>query len=127
MASFGLFYIAERQFHLDRGMIQTFMFLKLAVAGHLTIFVTRTRGPFWSIAPAPILLWSAIVTKLLATLVAVYGMALMVPIDWKWAGLIWAYALAWFIVNDWVKLLAYRILDPQRPAVLDRSQRPQSA
>lgn len=28
---------------------QTLMYLKLSVAGHLTIFLTRTRGPFWSI------------------------------------------------------------------------------
>ena len=59
-ASFGLFYLAERIFHLPAEVIQTFMFLKLAVAGHLTIFITRTRGPFWSIRPAPILLWSAV-------------------------------------------------------------------
>ena len=32
--------------------IQTLMYLKLSVAGHLTIFLTRTRGPFWSIRPA---------------------------------------------------------------------------
>ena len=73
VASFGLFYLGERIFHLSRDVIQTFMFLKLAVAGHLTIFITRTRGPFWSIRPAPILLWSAIGTKLLATAAAIWG------------------------------------------------------
>ena len=56
VASFGLFYLGERVFHLDRAIIQTLMFLKLSVAGHLTIFLTRTRGPFWSTRPAPILL-----------------------------------------------------------------------
>ena len=35
------------------------MYLKLSVAGHLTIFLTRTRGPFWSIRPARIL-WVAV-------------------------------------------------------------------
>jgi len=89
----------------------------LAVAGHLTIFVTRTRGPFWSIAPAPVLLWSAVATKLLATIAAVFGV-LMVPIGWKWALVIWGYALAWFLINDQVKLAAYRIFDPQQPTVL---------
>ncbi|MFB3926330.1 MAG: hypothetical protein ACE14T_09785 [Syntrophales bacterium] len=108
-----LFYLGEREFHLSRDLLQTFMFLKLAVAGHLTIFVTRTRGPFWSNWPAPVLLWSAIVTKVLATLAAVYGW-LMVPIGWKWTLVIWGYALAWFLVNDQVKLVAYRIVDPQR-------------
>ena len=52
VAAFGLFYLGERVFHLDRGHIQTLMYLKLSVAGHLTIFLTRTRGPFWSIRPA---------------------------------------------------------------------------
>ena len=79
---------------------------------------TRMRGPFWSIAPAPILLWAAVATKLLAIVVAVYGCGFMVPIGWKWAALIWVYALAWFVVNDCFKLAAYRILDPLKPAVL---------
>jgi H+-transporting ATPase len=107
-ASFGLFYLAERVFHLPSEVIQTFMFLKLAVAGHLTIFLTRTRGPFWSIRPAPILLWSAVGTKLLATLAAVYGF-LMAPVSWQWALWIWVYAILWFLVNDRIKLAAYRI------------------
>ncbi len=54
VAAFGLFYLGERVFHLDRPHIQTLMYLKLSVAGHLTIFLTRTRGPFWSIRPARI-------------------------------------------------------------------------
>lgn len=112
ISSFGLFYIAERLFHLNRDVIQTFMFLKLAVAGHLTIFLTRTRGPFWSIRPAPLLLWTAIGTKVLATLAAVYGVV-MSPISWRWALLIWGYALAWFVVNDLIKLAAYQVFDPQ--------------
>jgi H+-transporting ATPase len=114
IASFGLFYLGERVFHLDRDLLQTFMFLKLAVAGHLTIFITRTRGPFWSSRPAPVLLWSAILTKALATLGAVYGW-FMVPIGWEWALVIWGYALAWFFVNDVVKLATYRMLDRPRP------------
>ena len=38
VAAFGLFYLGERVFHLDRAHIQTLMYLKLSVAGHLTIF-----------------------------------------------------------------------------------------
>ena len=36
----------------------------------------------------------------------------MTPLGWGWAAFVWGYALAWFLVNDRVKLLAYRILDP---------------
>jgi H+-transporting ATPase len=115
VSAFGLFYLGERVFHLDRAHIQTLMYLKLSVAGHLTIFLTRTRGPFWSIRPARVL-WAAVLgTQALATLIAVYGL-FMTPLGWGWAAFVWAYALAWFLVNDRVKLLAYRIFDPVKAA-----------
>jgi len=111
MASFGLFYLGERVFHLDREFIQSLMYLKLSVAGHLTIFITRTRGPFWSIRPARVLLAAVIGTQLIATVFAVYGI-LMTPIGWGWGLAVWGYALAWFLLNDRIKLAAYRIFDP---------------
>jgi H+-transporting ATPase len=49
--------------------------------------------------------------KHIATLIAVYGF-FMIPLGWGWALFVWGYALAWFLVNDRVKLLAYRIIDP---------------
>jgi len=117
VSAFGLFYLGERVFHLDRTHIQTLMYLKLSVAGHLTIFLTRTRGPFWSIRPARVL-WGAVVgTQILATLIAVYGL-FMTPLGWGWALFVWGYALAWFLVNDRVKLLAYRIFDPTKAPLL---------
>ncbi|CAK6700767.1 hypothetical protein [Synechococcus sp. CBW1107] len=91
------------------------MYLKLSVAGHLTIFLTRTRGPFWSIRPARVLLLAVCGTQLVATLIAVYGW-LMTPLGWDWALVVWGYALAWFLVNDRLKLMADSILSPQLPA-----------
>ncbi len=114
VAAFGLFYLGERVFHLDRPHIQTLMYLKLSVAGHLTIFLTRTRGPFWSIRPAKVLWLAVLGTQIAATLIAVYGL-FMTPLGWSWALVVWGYALAWFLVNDRVKLLAYRIFDSPRP------------
>jgi len=109
-AAFGLFYLGERVFHLDKAHIQTLMYLKLSVAGHLTIFLTRTRGPFWSIRPARILWVAVLGTQTVATLIAVYGV-FMTPLGWGWAAFVWCYALAWFLVNDQVKLLTYWVLD----------------
>jgi H+-transporting ATPase len=119
-ASFGLFYLGERVFHLSREVIQTLMYLKLSVAGHLTIFVTRTRGPFWSIRPARILLGAVGGTQVLATLIAVYGL-FMAPIGWGWALPVWGYASAWFLLNDQVKLAAYRIFDWKQPGLLTKT------
>jgi H+-transporting ATPase len=120
VAAFGLFYLGERVFHIDRTHIQTLMYLKLSVAGHLTIFLTRTRGPFWSIRPARILWLAVLGTQTVATLIAVYGV-FMAPIGWGWALFVWGYALAWFLVNDRVKLVAYRIFDPTKAPLLAKS------
>ena len=76
----------------------------MAVAGHLTLFVTRTADRFWKKPrPAPILLWSTIITKLLATLFVVYPMGLITPIHWRSAGIVWAYCIAWLFIGDAVK------------------------
>ena len=120
LASFGLFYLGERVFRLSRETIQTLMYLKLSVAGHLTIFLTRTRGPFWSSRPARILLLAVIGTQVVATLIAVYGI-FMPAIGWKWALVVWGYAVAWWLVNDRVKLGAYRILAHEQPVLSTRT------
>jgi H+-transporting ATPase len=108
--SFGLYYLAERWLGMSQPVIQTLIYLKLSVAGHLTLFVARTRGRFWSIRPANILLLAVIGTQCLATLITVYGL-FMTPIGWFWAMAVWAYALVWFLIEDQVKLAAYKIFD----------------
>jgi H+-transporting ATPase len=127
--SFGLFYLGERVFHLDQAVIQTLIYLKLSVSGHFKIFQTRTRGPFWSIRPARILLVAVFSTQIIATLIAVYGV-FMPAIGWRWALMIWGYSTMWFLFNDRVKLLAYRIFDPESAPLLAKksvSARPQIA
>ena len=111
IAAFGLFFLTDRVFHLDHPHVQTMMYLMLSVAGHLTIFQARTRGPFWSIRPARILWMAVLGTQMLATAIAVFGV-LVTPIGWGWAAFVWGYALAWFFLTDPVKLLAYRVFDP---------------
>jgi H+-transporting ATPase len=119
-AAFGLFYLGDRVFHIGRPQLQTLMYLKLSVAGHLTIFLTRTRGPFWSIRPA-MALWIAVLgTQTIATLIAVYGL-FMTPIGWKLAALIWGYAIIWALIADRAKLLIYRILDHRKAPILGKN------
>ena len=137
IAAFGLFFLGDRMFHLGHPQLQTMMYLMLSVAGHLTIFQTRTRGPWWSTRPAWILLAAVCGTQAVATLVAVYGAWLVTPLGWKYAGIVWGYAFAWFLVTDPVKLLAYKVLDtskaepkpeaktPSRPAA-DAKPRPEA-
>jgi H+-transporting ATPase len=110
-SAFLLFWLGERVFHMNRAHVQTLMYLKLSVAGHLTIFLTRTRGPFWTIKPAKVLWIAVLGTQVIATLIAVYGL-FMTPLGWKYAGIVWVYAIAWALFTDRIKLLAYRVLDP---------------
>jgi H+-transporting ATPase len=121
VAAFGLFYLGERVYHLDRAHIQTMMYLMLSVAGHMTIFLTRTRGPFWSIRPARILWMAVLGTQIVATLIAVYGL-FMTPLGWGWAGFVWGYALIWALLSDRVKLVAYRVFDPTAAPLLARER-----
>ena len=111
IAAFGLFYLGDRVFDLGHPRLQTMMYLLMSVAGHLTIFLTRTRGPFWSIRPARILWVAVLGTQAIATLIAVYGL-FMHPLGWRWAGFVWGYAIVWALASDRIKLLAYKILDP---------------
>jgi H+-transporting ATPase len=111
VAAFGMFYLGDRVFHLGHPELRTMMYLTLSVAGHLTIFQARTRGPFWSIRPARILLLAVLGTQVVATLIAGFGI-FMTPLGWGYAALVWGYALVWFVVTDRVKLLGYRVLDP---------------
>jgi H+-transporting ATPase len=110
VAAFGLFFLGLNVFHLDHAHVQTLMYLKLSVAGHLTIFLTRTRGPFWSIRPAKAVWIAVLGTQAVATLIAVYGV-FMAPVGWRYAGIVWGYALVWFLLNDRIKLLTYWLID----------------
>ncbi|MEC4673169.1 MAG: HAD-IC family P-type ATPase, partial [Nitrospirota bacterium] len=110
-SSFGLFWIGEEVLHLDRATVQTLMFLKLTVAGHMTIYLTRAGEHHFWVRPFPSakLFWTCEITQVVATLFAVYGI-FMNPIGWKLAGLIWAYALVWFVFNDFVKVKVYHLI-----------------
>jgi len=109
-SSFGIFYIGERVLHLSREMVQSFIYLKLSVAGHLTVFVARTRGPFWSIRPSKILFLAVVITQMIATLITVYGV-IIAPIGWNLALFVWAYALVAFVLTDLLKVQFYKVLD----------------
>ncbi len=109
IASFGLFWIAERYLHLSRAEIQSVIFLKLLVAGHLTIYLTRNKGAIWQRPwPSWKLVTATETTQLLGTLAAVYGW-FITPIGWRYAALVWAYALIWFFVNSGFKMIAYAL------------------
>jgi len=109
VASFLLFFLLKET-GFPEEMIRTMLFLKLIVAGHSTLYITRTSGWFWQRPfPSPLLFGATFSTEILGTLIAVYGL-LISPIGWEYALWMWAYALGWFVVNDVVKKGTYRLL-----------------
>ncbi|VAW48831.1 Lead, cadmium, zinc and mercury transporting ATPase; Copper-translocating P-type ATPase [hydrothermal vent metagenome] len=112
LGSFGMLLIAMDWLKLDVAQIQTYVFLKMAVAGHLVLFVARTKDYFWKQPwPAPIMVWSALITKLAATLLAAYGFGVMTAITWPEIALIWGYSIASALLTDLVKVQVYRHLE----------------
>lgn len=109
-SSFGILYIGRDILKLSTEVLQSFIYLKLSVAGHLTVFVARTRRSFWSVKPAKPLLMAVIVTQFIATLITVYGV-LLPAMGWGLAILVWGYALILFVVTDFLKVSLYRVLD----------------
>jgi H+-transporting ATPase len=109
--TFGILLIGKMLLHLNTASIQSLIFLKLAVAGHLTLFVARTRRPFFTKPhPAPLVFWSAVITKAMATLLVAYGAGLVVPLSWRVIGIVWAYCIVWIFIEDWAKLHIYHHL-----------------
>ena len=122
VASFILFFILEKT-GFSQPLIQTLIFLKLSVAGHSTLYTTRTGDKhFWKRPfPSPKLFLPTFSTQIIATIIAAYGL-FMTPIGWKYAGYIWIYAFVWFLINDLLKVWAFRWLDNYRTAKLKMSE-----
>ncbi|GBQ02743.1 plasma-membrane proton-efflux P-type ATPase [Streptomyces spongiicola] len=110
VSTFVLVWVTHLPLGLADADVRTLIYLKLSVSGHLTVFLARSRGPFWSYRPSWILLTAVIGTQILATAIALTGF-LMHPIGWSLVGLVWGWAFAEFLLLDPVKLMAYRVLE----------------
>ena len=112
--SFGLLYLGDTVHHLDHPHLQTMMFLQLVAGGHLMLFVTRTRGVFWKPPyPSSKLFFAIVATQIVAVLMCSQGW-LVPALPWGIIGLVWGYNLVWMVVQDFVKLGLYGVLDPSR-------------
>ena len=116
IGSFGMLLIALDWLQLSINQIQTYVFLQMAVAGHLVLFVARSKEHFWKRPwPAPIMVWSAIITKLAATVLVAYGFGLVTAISWPEIALVWGYSITSAFVTDIVKVQVYRHMGHRAP------------
>ena len=56
--SFGMFWILRDYLKLGSSLVQPLIFLKLLVSGHMTIYLTRNKGPVWE---SPLPSWKLVV------------------------------------------------------------------
>ncbi len=105
LSSFTLFWILISLMHLPLDFVQSAFFAKLVIAGHGTIYNTRIDDWFWKRPwPSWTLFNATFVSRVLGTIIAIYGFGLMEPIGWAWGAAMWIYALVWFVFNDVVKM-----------------------
>ena len=108
ISSFLIFFLLETYSNLSQPLIQSAIFTKLIIAGHATIFNTRTNDWFFKKPfPSKPLLLASLSTAFLGLIIGVYG--IFVPaIGWKWGIIVTVYAFCWFLFNDVVKVFFYR-------------------
>lgn len=118
METFLLLILAKNEYHVSLAELQTIIFLKLVVAGHLTLFVARTRQSFLTRPfPSPLLFFSIIGTQIFAAFIARFGW-FVTAIPWEYIGIIWAYCLFWVFIEDGLKLWVYRRLENKNESLL---------
>ncbi len=109
--TFILYLVSRFLFNMPLSEVQTIMFLQLIAGGHLLLFLTRVRGPFWRPPyPARPLLLAIVGTQLVGAAMAGFGW-LMPAIPWTVVGLVWAYNLIWMVAADFSKLGIHRLLN----------------
>ncbi|HUX79439.1 MAG TPA: plasma-membrane proton-efflux P-type ATPase [Alphaproteobacteria bacterium] len=111
ISTFLLFWYSVYGLHLPHSMVQTLIFLKLLVSGHLTLYITRDYSWFWARPwPSLKLLVTVEATQVFGTLAAVYGW-FMGPIGWWYVLVVWGWALIEFLIADTVKVELVRLFD----------------
>lgn len=121
VSSFILLYIANSVLEIPHEPLQSLIYLKLSVSGHLLFFAARTRGHFWSVKPDRRLFFAIITTQMIATIITAQGI-LIPPIGWTMALFVWGYSAIEFLAVDFAKIPIYSILERVKPAHKDDRQ-----
>ncbi len=86
--------------------ISTLIFLKLAIAGHMTLYMARKGGQSFLRRPWPN--WKLLTvcegTQLAGLLAGVYGFGIMAPVGWAWGVFLLAFAVAELLITDTLKV-----------------------
>jgi len=114
---------------LSYGQVVAMMYLKISLSDWWTIFAARTQGPFWSRAPSKIVFAAASFATFFSTLFSVAWPfqhirfeaelyeageeqldAQLIGLNVQHVVFTWAYTVLWFLVQDGMKVLMYKLL-----------------
>jgi len=102
----------QEQCRVEYQQLLTILYLKLSLTDFITVFAARTRRMFFSRRPGFALIGAFFVatgaTTFIASNAQFHGMA---PISMPLVGMVWLYAIFWFIVQDLAKVATYAMID----------------
>lgn len=116
IATFLLYYLAERVWAMTPDRVQTYIFLNIALLGMMTLYSVRVKGAFWSLAPAKPLAIATGISVIISSLISMFGV-LIAPIGFDGVVKSWLYALVWLLIIDRVKLSLYSIFNDRKAAL----------
>ncbi|KAJ2955398.1 hypothetical protein NQZ79_g8593 [Umbelopsis isabellina] len=117
----------KTSFFQDKFGVQTFtdpndsvahsvIYLQVSTISQALIFITRSRGFFFTERPSVMLMCAFVIAQLVATFIAVYADWPFTNISgcgWSWAGIAWIWNIVWFAPLDLVKFAMQRVFEPK--------------
>jgi H+-transporting ATPase len=98
------------------GIFHSIIYLQVSTISQALIFVTRSRGFFFTERPSIMLMCAFVLAQLIATFISVYanwGFTQIYPCGWSWAGIVWIWNIVWFIPMDFLKFGMRAIFEPK--------------
>ncbi len=105
--SFGALLYLEKINPLPLGQIQTIVFLIMVFTGQGMLYLVRTGGPFYSVAPSKYMLMATLADFIVVSLMAGFGI-LMPKIPFEYIGYLLAIGAAYLFVVDLIKIPLFR-------------------
>jgi H+-transporting ATPase len=101
---------------VNHGIYHSVIYLQVSTISQALIFVTRSRGFFFSERPSVMLMGAFVVAQLCSTFIAVYAdwpFTEIIGCDWKWAGIVWVWNIVWFLPMDFIKFGMRALFEPK--------------
>ncbi|OBZ91433.1 ATPase 4, plasma membrane-type [Choanephora cucurbitarum] len=97
-------------------VLHSAVYLQVSTISQALIFITRSRGWFFTERPSILLVISFIIAQLVAMFISVYanwGFTSIQGTGWSIAGIVWIWNFVWFAPMDLIKFAMQRVFEPR--------------